>query len=100
MRDDATNQSREFGFVSYRIPEEAHAALVEMDGKRLGSRNIVVRLHEPKKVREERIRERMRINGLGEGEIEQLYEERERHKSHVRPFLFFCGGGGGFSLNY
>lgn len=82
MRDDATNQSREFGFVSYRIPEEAHAALVEMDGKRLGSRNIVVRLHEPKKVREERIRERMRINGLGEGEIEQLYEERERHKSH------------------
>ncbi|KAL8279783.1 hypothetical protein RQP46_007878 [Phenoliferia psychrophenolica] len=68
MRNDATGQSKEFGFVSFTTPIEAHAALRGMDGQMVvGStgegKPVVVRLHEPKKFREGRLRARYSSNG-------------------------------------
>ncbi|GAA5959211.1 hypothetical protein JCM21900_004262 [Sporobolomyces salmonicolor] len=54
MRDERTGRSKEFGFVSYREPEQAALALRTMDGKRVREKFITVRLHEPKKLREGR----------------------------------------------
>ncbi|GAA5890483.1 hypothetical protein JCM5296_005059 [Sporobolomyces johnsonii] len=54
MRDERTGRSKEFGFVSYREPEQAALALRTMDGKRVKEKFITVRLHEPKKLREGR----------------------------------------------
>ncbi|CED83217.1 Polyadenylate-binding protein (RRM superfamily) [Phaffia rhodozyma] len=65
MRDDAGN-SKGFGFVSYQTPQEAHAALVAMDGALLGSKRMVVRLHEPKKLRGEKLAE-LRLKGSPDG---------------------------------
>ncbi|CAG8543332.1 9561_t:CDS:2 [Paraglomus brasilianum] len=52
MRDQETGNSKGFGFVSYTNPEEADRAKTVMNNKTLGSKQIVVRLHEPKKLRE------------------------------------------------
>ncbi|CAG8557460.1 11357_t:CDS:2 [Paraglomus occultum] len=52
MRDQETGNSKGFGFVSYTNPEEADRAKTAMNNKSLGSKQIVVRLHEPKKLRE------------------------------------------------
>jgi len=52
MRDQETGNSKGFGFVSYTNPEEAERAKSSMNNKTLGSKQIVVRLHEPKKLRE------------------------------------------------
>ncbi|CAE6395900.1 unnamed protein product [Rhizoctonia solani] len=53
MRNDA-GQSRGFGFVSY----QTSAALQAMNGIFLGSKQIAVRLHEPKQLRQEKLQQR------------------------------------------
>jgi polyadenylate-binding protein len=55
MRDQDTGNSKGFGFVSYTSPEEADKAKNSMHGKTLGTKQIVVRLHEPKKLREAKL---------------------------------------------
>ncbi|KAG8738819.1 hypothetical protein FRC12_016544, partial [Ceratobasidium sp. 428] len=57
MRNDA-GQSRGFGFVSFQSPEQAGAALQAMNGVFLGSKQIAVRLHEPKQLRQEKLQQR------------------------------------------
>ncbi|KAF9051715.1 hypothetical protein BJ165DRAFT_1524624 [Panaeolus papilionaceus] len=51
-------ESRGFGFVSYQTPEQANDALRAMNGATLGSKQIVVRLHEPKQLRQEKLAQR------------------------------------------
>lgn len=53
MRDGG--KSREFGFVSFTSPEDAAQALHAINGQRIGSKVIMVRLHEPKKMRQEKL---------------------------------------------
>jgi len=55
MRDQETGNSKGFGFVSYTTAEEADKAKSSMHGKTLGTKQIVVRLHEPKKLREAKL---------------------------------------------
>uniref|UniRef100_A0A1D1Y7I4 Polyadenylate-binding protein 1 n=1 Tax=Anthurium amnicola TaxID=1678845 RepID=A0A1D1Y7I4_9ARAE len=55
MRDQETGNSKGFGFVSYTSAEEADKAKSSMHGKTLGTKQIVVRLHEPKKLREAKL---------------------------------------------
>jgi len=55
MRDQDTGNSKGFGFVSYTSAEEADKAKSAMHGKTLGTKQIVVRLHEPKKLREAKL---------------------------------------------
>ncbi|KAH8926109.1 hypothetical protein BT69DRAFT_1279167 [Atractiella rhizophila] len=75
MKDEMSNMSREFGFVSFEKDFQAADALKAMDGKKLYSisqpddpgRNIIVRLHEPKKSREPRLK--------------QIHAQKERKKT-------------------
>lgn len=62
MRDEL-GVSKGFGFVSYQTPQEAHLALTSMDGAFMGSKQIVVRLHEPKKLRAEKLAEQRARGG-------------------------------------
>lgn len=48
-------KSREFGFVSFTNAEDAARALHAVNGQHIGSKVIMVRLHEPKKVRQEKL---------------------------------------------
>lgn len=65
MRDN-DGKSREFGFVSFTTPQEARQALTAMDGAKLGSKKITVRLHEPKTMRQEKLAARFgATNGEG-----------------------------------
>lgn len=55
--------------MSYQRPEEAAAALVAMDGQPVvgatgHGRNVVVRLHEPKRFREGRMREKYGVEDV------------------------------------
>ncbi|TEB34344.1 hypothetical protein FA13DRAFT_1789463 [Coprinellus micaceus] len=61
MRNE-NGDSRGFGFVSYQTPEQANAALHGMNGVQLGSKQIVVRLHEPKQMRQEKLAQRFGHN--------------------------------------
>lgn len=56
MRDENTGDSKGFGFVSFSRPEDAAAAKTAMDNQPLhgqhgSSASIVVRFHEPKRLR-------------------------------------------------
>ncbi|KAJ8081886.1 hypothetical protein PM082_007732 [Marasmius tenuissimus] len=64
MRNEA-GESRGFGFVSYQSPDQAAAALHGMNGTQLGSKQIVVRLHEPKQLRQEKLAQRFSGHGNG-----------------------------------
>ncbi|WWC69489.1 uncharacterized protein I206_103430 [Kwoniella pini CBS 10737] len=57
MRDDQ-GRSRSYGFVSFHSPEQAANAIAEMHGQKLGQRIISVALHQPRKLRPEKIAER------------------------------------------
>lgn len=57
MRDDRGN-SRGFGFVSFQSPDQASRAMAAMNNARLGSKNIIVRLHEPRQLRQEKLASR------------------------------------------
>lgn len=54
MRDD-NGKSREFGFVSFTTPESAANALRSLDAQQAGSKNMTVRVHEPKSFREQKL---------------------------------------------
>ncbi|KIM91560.1 hypothetical protein PILCRDRAFT_810843 [Piloderma croceum F 1598] len=62
MRNE-NGESRGFGFVSYQTPDQANAALHAMNGVVLGSKQLVVRLHEPKQLRQEKLAQRFGHNG-------------------------------------
>ncbi|PFH50621.1 hypothetical protein AMATHDRAFT_144718 [Amanita thiersii Skay4041] len=62
MRNE-NGESRGFGFVSYQTPEQAATAMHSMNGVQLGSKQIVVRLHEPKQLRQEKLAQRFGHNG-------------------------------------
>lgn len=81
MRNE-NGESRGFGFVSYHTPDqgeqhiqaptslrlidrlsEAAAAMHAMNGKQIGSKQMVVRLHEPKQLRQEKLAQRFGHNG-------------------------------------
>ncbi|KAK0203475.1 hypothetical protein DFS33DRAFT_805219 [Desarmillaria ectypa] len=53
-----TGESRGFGFVSYQTPDQAAAAMHAMNGLQIGSKQIAVRLHEPKQLRQEKLAQR------------------------------------------
>lgn len=54
MRNE-NGESRGFGFVSYQTPDQATAAMHAMNGAVLGTKQLVVRLHEPKQLRQEKL---------------------------------------------
>ncbi|KAI0792393.1 hypothetical protein C8Q75DRAFT_714526 [Abortiporus biennis] len=54
MRNES-GESRGFGFVSYQTPDQAAAAMHAMNGIVIGSKQLVVRLHEPKQLRQEKL---------------------------------------------
>ncbi|KAI0300142.1 hypothetical protein B0F90DRAFT_1629948 [Multifurca ochricompacta] len=54
MRNE-NGDSRGFGFVSFQTPDQAAAAMHGMNGALLGSKQLVVRLHEPKQLRQEKL---------------------------------------------
>ncbi|KAH9478313.1 Polyadenylate-binding protein, cytoplasmic and nuclear [Psilocybe cubensis] len=62
MRNE-NGDSRGFGFVSYHQPEHAAEAMRVMNGTQLGTKQIVVRLHEPKQLRQEKLAHRFSNNG-------------------------------------
>ncbi|KIJ38954.1 hypothetical protein M422DRAFT_175807 [Sphaerobolus stellatus SS14] len=62
MRDE-TGRSRGFGFVSFQQPDQAAHALQIMNGMVLGSKQLVVRLHEPKQLRQEKLAHRFANTG-------------------------------------
>ncbi|KAF9226003.1 hypothetical protein BS17DRAFT_871093 [Gyrodon lividus] len=62
MRNEA-GESRGFGFVSFQTPDQAAAAMHGMNGVLLGSKQLVVRLHEPKQLRQEKLAQRFGHNG-------------------------------------
>ncbi|KAI0689934.1 hypothetical protein C8T65DRAFT_745977 [Cerioporus squamosus] len=57
MRNEQ-GESRGFGFVSYQTPDQAAAAMNAMNGVTIGSKQLVVRLHEPKQLRQEKLAQR------------------------------------------
>ena len=54
MRSEA-GESRGFGFVSFQTPDQASAAMHGMNGAVLEKKTIIVRLHEPKQLRQEKL---------------------------------------------
>ncbi|GLB42130.1 putative RNA recognition motif containing protein [Lyophyllum shimeji] len=62
MRNE-NGESRGFGFVSFQTPAQASAAMHAMNGVQLGSKQVVVRLHEPKQLRQEKLAQRFGHNG-------------------------------------
>jgi len=50
--------SRGFGFVSFQTPEQAANAMHSMNGVQLGNKQVIVRLHEPKQLRQEKLAQR------------------------------------------
>lgn len=62
MRNEI-GESRGFGFVSYQTPDQAASAMHAMNGHLLGSKHVVVRLHEPKQLRQEKLAQRFGHNG-------------------------------------
>ncbi|KAG8832796.1 hypothetical protein FRC17_000619 [Serendipita sp. 399] len=58
-------QSRGFGFVSYQTPDQASRAMNAMNGATIGTKQIVVRLHEPKQLRKEKLAARFAAGGHG-----------------------------------
>ncbi|OSD01517.1 hypothetical protein PYCCODRAFT_1468678 [Trametes coccinea BRFM310] len=57
MRNEQ-GESRGFGFVSYQTPDQAAAAMNAMNGAVIGQKALVVRLHEPKQLRQEKLAQR------------------------------------------
>ncbi|KAJ3101903.1 Protein phosphatase PP2A regulatory subunit B [Phlyctochytrium bullatum] len=55
MRDEATGRSKGFGFVSFETEQMAQRALLELNGKRYGSRTLVVNVAEPRGYREKKL---------------------------------------------
>ncbi|WRT67117.1 uncharacterized protein IL334_004083 [Kwoniella shivajii] len=58
MRDDE-GRSRGYGFVSFYAPEQAASAIALMHNQKVGRNYLSVTLHEPRKLRPEKIAERV-----------------------------------------
>ncbi|SCZ98722.1 BZ3500_MvSof-1268-A1-R1_Chr3-1g05575 [Microbotryum saponariae] len=71
MEEPVTKASKEFGFVSFTRAEDAAMALAAMNGYALPESNkkIIVRLHEPKTIREGRLR---RLSDASRGSTQDL----------------------------
>nr|XP_018263874.1 uncharacterized protein I303_03749 [Kwoniella dejecticola CBS 10117]OBR86032.1 hypothetical protein I303_03749 [Kwoniella dejecticola CBS 10117] len=82
MRDDQA-RSRGYGFVSFHSPEQAANAIAAMHGQKLGRAIISVTLHEPRKLRPEKIAERV-AHGLPTAFGRQPYGMPRRSMSPVR----------------
>lgn len=54
MRGD-NGLSRGFGFVSYQLPDQASSALQNMNSQTIRGKQIQVRFHEPKQLRQEKL---------------------------------------------
>ncbi|WVQ71620.1 hypothetical protein IAR50_001160 [Cryptococcus sp. DSM 104548] len=63
MRDEA-QRSRGYGFVSFEAPEQASRAISAMNEKPFGRQTLSVTLHEPRKLRPDKIAERAAMMGL------------------------------------
>lgn len=57
MRNEA-GESRGFGFVSYQTPDQASGAMHAMNGAMIENKAVIVRLHEPKQLRQEKLAQR------------------------------------------
>jgi polyadenylate-binding protein len=57
MRNEA-GESRGFGFVSYQTPDQASSAMHAMNGAMIEKKAVIVRLHEPKQLRQEKLAQR------------------------------------------
>lgn len=86
MRND-NGQSRGFGFVSFQTPDQgwhdpiitkfsssysacaAASAMQAMNGVVIGSKQLVVRLHEPKQLRQEKLAHRFGSGSGGSGHL-------------------------------
>ncbi|KAJ3320534.1 hypothetical protein HDU76_000275 [Blyttiomyces sp. JEL0837] len=55
MRDDVSGKSKGFGFVSFETEAMSVAALESMNGKKVGAKNLVVNVAEPKGFRERKL---------------------------------------------
>ncbi|UZJ52645.1 hypothetical protein CBS101457_001965 [Exobasidium rhododendri] len=64
MRGD-NGASREFGFVSFQSSEDATRALRTMNQTMQGSKEMIVRLHEPKNVRQEKLSHKFGASFVG-----------------------------------
>lgn len=64
--DNGHGPSRGFGFVSYQQPEQAAHALQSMNGQVIRGKQIQVRFHEPKQLRQEKLAQRF-ANGTNIG---------------------------------
>ncbi|CAJ0869405.1 1464_t:CDS:2 [Entrophospora sp. SA101] len=83
MRDQETGNSKGFGFVSYSSSEEADKAKQSMHGKTLGAKPIVVRLHEPKKLREAKLANQFSPNTGGSARKEVLMSELQKRFKNI-----------------
>lgn len=95
MRGD-NGQSRGFGFVSYQQPDQASSALQSMNAQMIRGKQIQVRFHEPKQLRQEKLAQRFsdgmnignrRTSGSSSpaisdaGELNSAFPERVRRGS-------------------
>ncbi|KAK9728814.1 hypothetical protein K7432_000778 [Basidiobolus ranarum] len=71
MMNESTLKSKGFGFVSFRNAEDATKALVEMNGRIIRSKPIVVCIAEPKSIREARLSATFGTTSSTSGKIEE-----------------------------
>lgn len=67
MKDEKTNVSRGFGFISYSAPDEAKKAINEMNNRILQGcyKPLYVNLHEPKDVRRAKLEQQLHTRKIG-----------------------------------
>lgn len=83
MRDDAGN-SREFGFVSFTQAEDASRALHAMHNTKFGTKTITVRLHEPKRMRQEKLANKFGSKTQGGGDSSPILGSGDGEASETR----------------
>ena len=67
MRDEASGKSREFGFVSFTDQPSAAEAMRSMNGSLLDGKKLTVSLHEPKRMRQEKLAAKFSGGSNGNG---------------------------------
>lgn len=92
MRDD-NGKSREFGFVSFTTPDEAQQALQAMDNAKLGTKKIIVRLHEPKTMRQEKLAARYNAANADNSDMSSNSPPTEARKADKRQSRSYFKAG-------